>query len=62
MPYDYWNQLPPADGYNLKQHNPTVHKTKQQETILKIVVATFVVVCFITHTTTRLIRNNHNSR
>lgn len=60
MPYGYWNQLPPADGYNLKQHNPTIHKTKQQETALKT-IAIIATICLITYKTTRLI-NNRNSR
>jgi hypothetical protein len=61
MPYGYWNQLPPANHYNLKQHNPTIHKTKQQETTLKIVAA-ITTICLITYTTTLLIRKNYNSR
>lgn len=60
MPYGSMNQLPPTNHYNLKQHNPTIHKTKQQETALKT-IAIIATICLITYKITRLI-NNHNSR
>jgi hypothetical protein len=38
MPYGFMNQLPPPrpkNGYDIKQHNPTVYETRRKEFALK---------------------------